>query len=186
MQSIKCVSVGDGKVGKTRLLITYTTNHYVSEGEFVPTITEPLANNIMVDGRVITLLLFDTLGHDDYDRLRPLSYLDTDIFLVCFSVVSPSSFNNIKERWIPEIAQHCPKTPFLLVGTQADLRDDSEQSPISVEEAVELARDLKAARYVECSALTQKGLKNVFDEAIRAALMPVEPVEEKGGDCSML
>ena len=61
----------------------------------------------------------------DTFRLRPLSYPQTDVFLVCFSTVSPSSFENVKEKWVPEITHHCQKTPFLLVGTQIDLRDDA-------------------------------------------------------------
>ena len=85
---------------------------------------------------------------------------------------------------MPEITHHCPKTPFLFVGTQIDLRDDpstieklakNKQKPITPETAEKLARDLKAVKYVECSALTQQGLKNVFDEAILAALEPPEP-----------
>ena len=54
-----------------------------------------------------------------------LSTPQTDVFLVCFSTVSPSSFENVKEKWVPEITHHCQKTPFLLVGTQIDLRDDA-------------------------------------------------------------
>ncbi|KAJ7398150.1 Cell division control protein 42-like protein [Pitangus sulphuratus] len=142
------------------------------------------AVTVMIGGEPYTLGLFDTAGQEDYDRLRPLSYPQTDVFLVCFSVVSPSSFENVKEKWVPEITHHCPKTPFLLVGTQIDLRDDpstieklakNKQKPITPETAEKLARDLKAVKYVECSALTQKGLKNVFDEAILAALEPPEP-----------
>ena len=71
------------------------------------------------------LTFFYILGQEDYDRLRPLSYPQTDVFLVCFSVVSPSSFENVKEKWVPEISHHCQRTPFLLVGTQIDLRDDA-------------------------------------------------------------
>lgn len=55
-------------------------------------------------------------GQEDYDRLRPLSYPQTDVFLVCFSVVSPSSYENVREKWVPEITHHCAKTPFLLVS----------------------------------------------------------------------
>ena len=96
-------------------------------------------------------------------------------------------------KWVPEITHHCPKTPFLLVGTQVDLRDDAgtiekltknKQKPIPVEFAEKLTRELKAVKYVECSALTQKGLKNVFDEAILAALEPPEPPKKK--ICSLL
>uniref|UniRef100_A0A8C3CIZ0 Cell division control protein 42 homolog n=1 Tax=Cairina moschata TaxID=8855 RepID=A0A8C3CIZ0_CAIMO len=182
MQTIKCVVVGDGAVGKTCLLISYTTNKFPSE--YVPTVFDNYAVTVMIGGEPYTLGLFDTAGQEDYDRLRPLSYPQTDVFLVCFSVVSPSSFENVKEKWVPEITHHCPKTPFLLVGTQIDLRDDpstieklakNKQKPITPETAEKLARDLKAVKYVECSALTQKGLKNVFDEAILAALEPPEP-----------
>jgi len=96
-------------------------------------------------------------------------------------------------QWVPEITHHCPKTPFLLVGTQIDLRDDAatieklskvKQRPITIEAAEKLARKLRAVKYVECSALTQKGLKNVFDEAILAALEPPEPVKKR--KCTLL
>ncbi|KAL6482737.1 hypothetical protein MHYP_G00076090 [Metynnis hypsauchen] len=186
MQTIKCVVVGDGAVGKTCLLISYTTNKFPSE--YVPTVFDNYAVTVMIGGEPYTLGLFDTAGQEDYDRLRPLSYPQTDVFLVCFSVVSPSSFENVKEKWVPEITHHCPKTPFLLVGTQIDLRDDpstteklakNKQKPITPETAEKLARDLKAVKYVECSALTQKGLKNVFDEAILAALEPPEPKKKR-------
>ncbi|GLG98626.1 Cdc42-like protein [Gryllus bimaculatus] len=186
MQTIKCVVVGDGAVGKTCLLISYTTNKFPSE--YVPTVFDNYAVTVMIGGEPYTLGLFDTAGQEDYDRLRPLSYPQTDVFLVCFSVVSPSSFENVKEKWVPEITHHCQKTPFLLVGTQIDLRDDAatieklaknKQKPITFEQGEKLAKELKAVKYVECSALTQKGLKNVFDEAILAALEPPEPVKRR-------
>ena len=63
---------------------------------------------------------------EDYDRLRPLSYPQTDVFLVCFSISSPTSFENIRSKWWPEIQQHAPGCPFILVGTKGDLRDDAD------------------------------------------------------------
>lgn len=129
----------------------------------------------MIGDEPYTLGLFDTAGQEDYDRLRPLSYPQTDVFLVCFSVTSPASFENVKEKWFPEVHHHCPGVPCLIVGTQVDLRDDSavidklnrqKQRPVNTDMGERLARELGAVKYVECSALTQKGLKNVFDEAI--------------------
>lgn len=193
MQTIKCVVVGDGAVGKTCLLISYTTNKFPSE--YVPTVFDNYAVTVMIGGEPYTLGLFDTAGQEDYDRLRPLSYPQTDVFLVCFSVTSPASFENIREKWIPEIHHHCPKTPFLLVGTAADLRDDpvqleklqrNKQKPVSIEQAERLAKDMNAVKYVECSALTQKGLKNVFDEAILAALEPPSQGKKKKGKCVII
>ncbi|KAJ2160533.1 Rho GTPase [Coemansia sp. RSA 552] len=186
MQTIKCVVVGDGAVGKTCLLISYTTNKFPSE--YVPTVFDNYAVTVMIGDEPYTLGLFDTAGQEDYDRLRPLSYPQTDVFLVCFSVASQASFENVKEKWFPEVLHHCPGVPCLIVGTQMDLRDDTATIEklnrnrlkfISEEQGAQLAKELNAVKYVECSALTQKGLKNVFDEAIVAALEPPAPKKNK-------
>lgn len=81
---------------------------------------------MVVDGIPVSLGLWDTAGQEDYDRLRPLSYPQTDVFLICFSVTSPSSFENVTSKWYPEIKHHCPDAPMILVGTKIDLRDDRE------------------------------------------------------------
>ena len=133
----------------------------------------------MIDGRPLSLSLWDTAGQEDYDRLRPLSYPQTDVFLCCFSVASEASFSNVKFKWAPELQHHAPNTPIILVGTKADLREDATaeaelavrgQKFIQTAAAQELAKSIGAAKYVECSALTQEGLKEVFDSAIRIGL----------------
>ncbi|KAL0473822.1 putative CDC42 protein [Neurospora intermedia] len=181
-----CVVVGDGAVGKTCLLISYTTNKFPSE--YVPTVFDNYAVTVMIGDEPYTLGLFDTAGQEDYDRLRPLSYPQTDVFLICFSVASPASFENVSQKWAPEVNHHCPGVPFLIVGTQKDLRSDKElrdklaqrkQSMIEFKQGEKLAQDLDAVKYVECSALTQEGLKNVFDEAIVAALEPPQKKTSK-------
>jgi GTPase SAR1 family protein len=68
----------------------------------------------------------NNLLKEDYDRLRPLSYPSTDIFLICFSLVTPVSFNNVKSKWAQEVTHHCPDAKILLVGTKSDLKDDKE------------------------------------------------------------
>eukprot|EP01102_Stenamoeba_stenopodia_P011614 TRINITY_DN3589_c0_g1_i1.p1 TRINITY_DN3589_c0_g1~~TRINITY_DN3589_c0_g1_i1.p1 ORF type:complete len:203 (-),score=48.72 TRINITY_DN3589_c0_g1_i1:221-829(-) len=179
MHTVKIVVVGDGAVGKTCLLISYTSNTFPTE--YVPTVFDNYSANVMVDGHPIGLGLWDTAGQEDYDRLRPLSYPQTDCFIVCFSLVQPSSYDNIKMRWIPEIQHHCPNTPFLLVGTKKDLRDDPKQlqklqatkhdiKAIPFEQGQKLATEIGAISFIECSALSQQGLKEVFDEAIRSVL----------------
>lgn len=191
MQTIKCVVVGDGAVGKTCLLISYTTSKFPAD--YVSTVFDNYAVTVMIGDEPFTLGLFDTAGQEDYDRLRPLSYPSTDVFLVCFSVISPASFENVKEKWFPEVHHHCPGVPIIIVGTQTDLRNDDvilqrlhrqKLSPITQEQGEKLAKELRAVKYVECSALTQRGLKTVFDEAIVAALEP--PVIKKSKKCTIL
>ena len=135
----------------------------------------------MVDGKPINLGLWDTAGQEDYDRLRPLSYPQTDVFIICFSIVSPPSFENVRSKWYPEISHHSPATPIILVGTKLDLREDKDtleklrekkMAPITYPQGLSLSKEISAVKYLECSALTTKGLKNVFDEAIRAVLAP--------------
>uniref|UniRef100_A0A3Q2QLL4 Cell division cycle 42, like n=1 Tax=Fundulus heteroclitus TaxID=8078 RepID=A0A3Q2QLL4_FUNHE len=179
MQTVKCVAVGDRASQKTPLLVSYTHPNCLSEYE--STVFDNYAATVWVSGQPYTLGLFDTAGHEDYDRLRPLSYKQTDVFLVCFSVVDPTSAENTRTKWVHEISYHSPGTPFLLVGTQTDLREDStiveklamnKKRPIYPKDGKKLARKLGAVKYVECSIVTQEGVKTVFEEAILVALGP--------------
>lgn len=176
MTTVKCVVVGDGNVGKTCLLIAYTTGKFPTK--YVPTVFDNYAASVTIAEKYYTLSLFDTAGQEAYDRLRPLAYPSTDIFIVCFSTVWPDSLTNVRNNWVKEIDHYCPETPFMLIGTKIDLRNDpktieslakSRQHPINSIEGETAAKELKAVNYLECSALEQKGLKEIFDEAIAAA-----------------
>ncbi|XP_075888191.1 ras homolog family member Gb [Nelusetta ayraudi] len=179
MQSIKCVVVGDGAVGKTCLLISHTTGAFPKE--YIPTVFDNYSSQVTVDGRMVSLNLWDTAGQEEYDRLRTLSYPQTNVFIICFSISSPASYENVKHKWHPEVSHHCPGVPILLVGTKSDLRNDSDtqrklkeqnQTPVSHHQGTALARHIQALRYMECSALNQDGIKDVFSEAVRVFLNP--------------
>lgn len=170
MEEIKSVVVGDGTVGKTCLLISYTSDKY--DDSYIPTIFDTYSCNILLDNKPINLGLWDTAGQEDYDRLRPLSYPHTDIFILCFSLVNRITLSSIRNKWVPEIQHYCPGATWILVGTKADLRDSDHEnnSSISTIEGQKLADELGAWGYYECSARSGKGVKNVFDNAIRHAM----------------
>ena len=143
----------------------YTTNLF--PGDYVATGILNYSSTIetvrLGKSHKIELGIWDTAGQEDYDRLRPLSYPQTDVFLLCFSIESQSSYNNIKTKWVNEIRSHMPDTPFLIVGTKIDLRNENS---LQEDDGHELALQVGAKQYVECSALTQENVQQVFETAV--------------------
>ncbi|KAK0137811.1 Rho-related GTP-binding protein RhoB [Merluccius polli] len=173
----KLVVVGDGACGKTCLLIVFSKDEFPEV--YVPTVFETYVADIEVDSRQVQLALWDTAGQEDYDRLRPLSYPDTDVILMCFSVDSPDSLQNIAEKWVPEVKHFCPNVPIILVANKKDLRHDEgvrhelsrlKQEPVRAEDGRAMATRIGAYDYLECCAKTKDGIWEVFETATRASL----------------
>ncbi|CAN3363137.1 GTP-binding protein Rho1p [Diutina catenulata] len=173
----KLVIVGDGACGKTCLLIVFSKGTFPEV--YVPTVFENYVAEVEVDGRKVELTLWDTAGQEDYDRLRPLSYPDSNVILICFSIDSPDSLDNVLEKWISEVLHFCQGVPIILVGCKADLRNDpntiealrqQQQQPVSTSEGQAVAQKIGAADYLECSARTGQGVREVFEAATRASL----------------
>jgi len=160
--------VGNTSIGKTCLLLSYTQNAFPSE--YVPTVFDNYTANALVDGQPVNLGLWDTAGSNEYDQLRPLSYPGTDVFLICFSLEDKDTLNCVKTKWTPEIRENAPGIPVILVGTKMDMRRPDDYKHVSTREGQEVADQIKAYKYLECSALTQVGLGNVFDETVRCVL----------------
>jgi len=193
--TVKLVVVGDGAVGKTSMLITYTTNTF--PGEYIPSVFDNYSANVIVGGKPVEVGLWDTAGQEDYDRLRPLSYPQTDVFLICFSIISPSSLENVPSKWHPEIDHHCHGIPIVLVGTKKDLRDDPEtvsrlkekgMAPLTPEQGETTAKKIGAAKYMEISSLRGEGLKELFDTAIQTVITSAAaaPGGKKGKGCTIM
>ncbi|KAL9648772.1 hypothetical protein ABK040_003707 [Willaertia magna] len=188
----RLVVVGDGAVGKTCLLFVYANGEFPEK--YVPTIFDNYSTEVSVNGSVVTFLLMDTAGQEDYDHIRPLSYQGANVFLVCYSVDSPTSLDNVKNKWIKEVRKHRPETPILLVGTKADVRDDKKRVaelkeqgiiPVSTAEAAKLAKEIGAVKHMECSAKQNQGVQEIFKEALYNGLYPPE-VEKKKPSCIIL
>ncbi|PMB69563.1 GTP-binding protein rhoA [Beauveria bassiana] len=189
----KLVIVGDGACGKTCLLIVFSKGTFPEV--YVPTVFENYVADVEVDGKHVELALWDTAGQEDYDRLRPLSYPDSHVILICFAIDSPDSLDNVQEKvqfythspgskaatlWISEVLHFCQGLPIILVGCKKDLRYDQKvtnelaktsQKPVSPEEGEEIRKKIGAYKYLECSAKTNEGVHEVFEHATRAALL---------------
>eukprot|EP00475_Leptophrys_vorax_P010179 TRINITY_DN16852_c0_g2_i1.p1 TRINITY_DN16852_c0_g2~~TRINITY_DN16852_c0_g2_i1.p1 ORF type:complete len:199 (+),score=40.01 TRINITY_DN16852_c0_g2_i1:151-747(+) len=174
---LKVVTIGDGAVGKTCLLMRYALGEFPNE--YIPTVFDNYSLDVLCEGTTVQVGLWDMGGGEDYGRLRPLSYPQTDIFLLCYSIISPNSFANVRNIWIPEVSQHAPNTPVLLIGTKSDLRGDEEMkeqlaakglSMITPEEAVDMGQEVGAVDVLECSAFMGDGVKEVFDKLVRIAV----------------
>jgi len=172
----KLVVVGDGGCGKTCLLIVYAENRFPEA--YIPTVFENYVTMVNYDGKKVELALWDTAGQEEYDRLRPLSYPESHVILIVFSIDFPVSLANVEDKWYPEVSHFCEDTPLLLVGTKIDLRKDDQtrrmlgaqgQTTVTPEQGVAVARAI-GARYMECSAKTGEGVQDVFNAALHESM----------------
>merc|ERR1712228_107252 len=178
---MKLVIVGDGAVGKTCIIMAYAENSF-PEG-YVPTVFDAYSMSIdLQPGGKKIVEIFDTAGQEEYDRLRPLAYPGTSMFMVCFSVERESSFDNVRQKWVPEVRHHVPRAKIVLVGTKIDLR---EPNSISKRKGEKLSEEIKAECYMECSAITREGLNDVFTQCFHRHFNP-EPIVRGGRSCIFL
>lgn len=194
-RNVKLVCVGDGAVGKTCLLLKYILNEY--NESHIPTIFDNHAKRMTCDGRVICLTLWDTAGQEDYARLRPLSYPNTDVFVICFDLTSRVSLKNIQQKWFPELSQwqasHAAESDivpkFILVGNKEDLWKESTASDkitdAEIDKFIQEADPEKIKGFKKCSAKTGEHVEDVFQFACKVALglNTGKEKDEGGGAC---
>ncbi|KAH3742587.1 Rac1 GTP binding protein [Pelomyxa schiedti] len=168
---LKIVAVGDAASGKTCLLRRYIKGLYDGEYGYVPTVFENYSVKVTLEDKPYNLGLYDTAGNEGYDRLRPLSYPNTDLFLVCFSVFYPDSLANVRDKWAPEVScisqlTHPVENPKVIDWLDCGV---SDVTPVSFEVACEMARDIHASAYIEISSLSGDHVEDLFTHAIRIA-----------------
>ncbi|KAI4870554.1 ras-domain-containing protein [Hypoxylon rubiginosum] len=197
--SKKIVVVGDGGCGKTCLLISYSQGYFPEK--YVPTVFENYITypTHQPTGKTVELALWDTAGQEEYDRLRPLSYPETDLIFVCFAIDCPNSLDNVLDKWYPEVLHFCPYTPLILVGLKSDLRHKKTciemlktqgLTPVTSEQGMAVAKKM-GAQYMECSSKEMTGVDEIFDRAINTvvandkrnleAAMAAAPTSSMGG-----
>lgn len=167
--SVKCVLVGDSAVGKTALLVRFTSETFPDS--YKPTVFENTGVEVYMDGVQISLGLWDTAGNDNFRQIRPRSYQQADVVLICYSVANPSSLASIQHKWIAEVRENLPKVPVLVVATQTDLREGVHRaSCISPMDGKRVAHEIQAKGYLECSSLSNRGVQQVFEYAVRTVV----------------
>ncbi|GAQ04768.1 GTP-binding protein RHO3 [Aspergillus lentulus] len=165
----KMVLLGDGACGKTSALNVFTRGFFPTVyeptvfGERIPqlqsrvvanscVLVENYVHDIFVDNVHMELSLWDTAGQEEFDRLRALSYEDTHVIMLCFSVDSPDSFENVATKWIDEIRENCPGVKLVLTALKCDLRKDDElndnPNAITFEQGLAKAKEIGAVKYL--------------------------------------
>ncbi|KAI9834161.1 MAG: Rho GTPase [Phylliscum demangeonii] len=196
--SKKIVVVGDGGCGKTCLLISYSQGYFpevrmllapsrnaarlglTPQQKYVPTVFENYITHTIhpPTGKTVELALWDTAGQEEYDRLRPLSYPETDLLFVCFAIDCPNSLENVMDKWHPEVLHFCPTTPVILLGLKSDLRTKRAcvdllktqgLTPVTPEQGAAVAKQMSAT-YMECSSKEMSGVDEIFDLAVTMAV----------------
>ena len=185
-QFVKCVAVGDPAAEK-RSLFKACVKHWNGRSAFGENGSE-LTGRARVEDESCAVRMCNTSGLEDDHGKRVQYYSMVDVFMVCFSVVSPASVESVREKWIPEITRHHPDKPYFLVGTQIHLRADevtvamldrNGQRPISLNMGKKLAKEFKAVKYVECSASTSEGLGHVCKTVLYYGLKHKNPKTKK-------
>jgi Rho family protein len=166
---------------------------------YEPTVFENYVHDIYVDNVHIELSLWDTAGQEEFDRLRSLSYDDTHCIVLCFSVDSRDSLENVESKWVGEISDNCQGVKLVLCALKCDLRETAEDDVpegaaavakkerpmITYDQGLEVAKRIKALRYLECSAMKNRGVNEAFTEAARVALS-VKPGGKDDSKCVLM
>ena len=123
--NIKLVFIGDTAVGKTSVIMTWTQERFPVGYE--PTVFDTYYGTKNYAGKEVKLQIWDTAGHDDLGRLRPIAFVNTDCFLICFSLIDRNSLKRACSKWVAEVKATAKNCPIVLVGTKLDLREEREE-----------------------------------------------------------
>ncbi|KAK3591827.1 hypothetical protein CHS0354_007684 [Potamilus streckersoni] len=171
---VTCAIIGDEMVGKTSLALTFMKEKLPDN--HVSTVFDNFAGIQLVAGNKYTVSMFDTTSQQDYEELRIFTYKESEVIVVCYSVLDRDSYSSVREYWFHEILKYVRgshKKPVILVATHTDQRNKSDpnvDNPVSTSEGEQLAKDIGAEKFIECSAVTRKGVSEIFENVIMCAM----------------
>lgn len=164
LETISCVIVGDGNVGKSSLIESYKNRKFITT--YSPTIFDCSITSCMIDGQAYNVSFWDTAGQHDIERFKPIIYTQADIFILVFSIDSQTSFLNMQTKWEPGIREIAPTKPVVVVGSKLDLRPE-DKAVVMQQEGRDAARRMGAVQYFECSALSQENLVDTMEKCLK-------------------
>ena len=215
-EDLKLMVIGDSKVGKSCFILSYIDKIFIKRLGYGDNAT---GAKYSIHGKSFYINFADSHGAPEYDKIRPLSYSFSDVFLICFDVSNRDSFESIESKWIPSIGKggFVPKdTPFIIVGCKDDLRNENSAernilihaysrvyvetipsdvvaiigmhlgnySKIDVEAHSLINKYTNAHKYMVCSALEMRGLKEIVRVVAELHLAP--PKKSGNTNCIIL
>lgn len=170
----KITLIGTGSTGKSCLLEVFKRDNFPTD--YIPTIVDNFVKTIYVDGKELNLAMWDTAGQENYSSVRTISYSNSEIIMICYSIGDKTTLKDVAKIWAPEARNYCVDADVLLVGLKKDLRDEAASADIlegpiaSVEAGRAMAEEIKALDFLECSARTRENVHGVFEAAGRYIL----------------
>ncbi|XP_061193351.1 rho-related protein racL-like [Saccostrea echinata] len=169
MSCVQCTIVGDKKVGKSTIsrgLGESEANLDMQNNNYESTIFDNIAGTTNLDGEDITINLFDCSSEEEHSAIREFAYKDSNVFILCYSVIDRTSLMNIRDKWIPEIKKFLgKKIKLVVVGTQTDIRDSvclDQDPPVSKTEGADFSRQIGADYFMECSSAFPSSFTEIF------------------------
>ncbi|WAR19657.1 CDC42-like protein [Mya arenaria] len=167
---VPCTLVGDGMVGKTSMALAFV-NREPPDQEYVATVFDDYAGSVSVHGEAYTVSIFDSAGQHDYESVRAFSYRDSEVIVVCYSVLEKDSLLNVKDVWVPEARQLTKrKKAIVLIGCQTDMREEGNTDHVTTSVGNDLAKDIGADAFLECSSTSMSSISEVFQTVVKTAL----------------
>lgn len=169
-QAINCALIGDSGVGKSWLITSLTLQKLSSR--FITSRFSRYQKLCNFHDHEYMLNIYDLNVRVDQNANESLSIDDRiDVFLICFSVISKTSFDSVKSKWIPLIKREHPEVPYIIVGTQNDLRNEMKAEVMKYEDGLQIVRQANASKYVECSAIVKSNVvESILIKAIFVTL----------------
>lgn len=186
--------IGDSSIGKTCLASVFFKNLFPEENPQSTSYISMFSTLFHIDQQVTNLILWDMNGSIGYNELSALKYVDLAVVIICYSLDAPMSLYNVSQKWAQNIQKLGKDVPIVLVGNKKDVRDQQENKinaiwkralfsdqvervpePImlSREQGLEVAKEIGAVAFFECSAKNKENVERVFLDAI-SAIMPTK------------